>query len=283
MPAINPTELSVDELEEQLQNIEDADELDAIFQAEKEGENRKTAKAQIASRKSELNDTKTDGEAEGKEAELDTDEEDTPAIEDVSTNGRFNADETEVFEFDPDTTEDEVHATIEDQLGDDVQDYAVLEVNEGDELYEVVVGYELPTTVNVQEDPEALEDLAGYSISRRVAFAQELIDRTGSPAASTVSYTDDESADPVTEKSGVITFTRAGVETGQDRDHKTQWMHLVASTLGDLADVPMDVQLEVLGDIEYDGITATLGHHFGEHEDDEDEEQEDAEAEEADE
>lgn len=274
MSEIDPTDMTADEVQDEIADVEDADTLDEIFAAEKDGDNRKTVKAAIASRKSELQDEGDDPDAA--EGEADEEAEDDESEDYSPPSARGNKVRLE-FEEDP-SDED-----ILDEGPEDAVAFEQAEADTGPDGTVYVTGeFVVPTEVTMN-DPEAVEDEVGYSLSRRLAFAQELVDRASSSDVSRIDYTDAPGAPDYEAESGVLTFTEAGLRTGQDRDHKTQWMHKVASIVGDEAGVELDVQLEVLGEIEYDGISATLGHFFGEDEDDESEdsdEQEDDEAEE---
>lgn len=270
MSEIDPTDMTADEVQDAIQDVETEDELDEIFAAEKDGDNRKTVKAAIASRKSDLQDEGEDPDAAEGEANDEAEESEDDSYSPPSARGNKVR-----LEFDEDPSDEDILA----EGPEDAVAFEQAEADTGPDGTVYVTGeFVVPTEVTMN-DPEELEDEVGYSLSRRLAFAQELVDRSSSSDVSRIDYTDAPGAPDYEAESGVLTFTEAGLRTGQDRDHKTQWMHKVASIVGDEAGVDLDTQLEVMGEIEYDGISATLGHFFGE-DDEEDEEQDDEEADE---
>lgn len=107
--------------------------------------------------------------------------------------------------------------------------------------------------------PEVLGwEEAPHQIETRLAFMQELLDRTDADRSVTFGAAPDGG---IWEEDGELVFTETSLRTGQQRDHKTQWMHLLINELRSRGEeIPEAAALELLGDVEYEGLSSTLDH-----------------------
>lgn len=241
---MEPTQLTVEEIENEVADVDDLDTLQDALSAEEDGDDRTTAKDAIVARIDEV--TATDG---GDDDESSSDDDEQEEREEIETEVVEDVEEgVQIVEMDVDRDQDE---ELEGLIPDGYVGYDVQAHDVEDYTRTVQVEWQEPPvfTAPWEEVPKQLRN--------RLAFAQELLgDDTE------VGFTEQELDGGYDPEGDTIVFSEAGLRTGQDRDHKTQWMHKIATLLGDEFEVSMDTQLEVMGNVEYDGISNALDHQL---------------------